>query len=155
MLSAGMSCCHADAVFTCTLVCCCAGLQPKDVDIIVTTCSIFCPTPSITSMLVNHFGMRTDVQSYHLGGMGCSNGVVAVNLIKDLLKVCGLGLWATRMLGGSAQQQRDGWVCLVSGRERVSADAPAAAEGWLLKAGCAAGATLQTRRLAPTATPSS
>jgi 3-ketoacyl-CoA synthase len=67
---------------------CGAGLQPKDIDIIVTTCSIFCPTPSITSMLVNHFGMRTDVQSYHLGGMGCSNGVVAVNLINDLLKVC-------------------------------------------------------------------
>lgn len=62
------------------------GLQPKDVDIIVTTCSIFCPTPSLTSMVVNHFGMRTDVQSYHLGGMGCSNGVVAVNLINDLLK---------------------------------------------------------------------
>lgn len=38
-------------------------------------------------MIVNHFNMRTDVQSYHLGGMGCSNGVVAVNLIKDLLKV--------------------------------------------------------------------
>lgn len=70
----------------CRIVCC-AGLQPKDIDIIVTTCSIFCPTPSITSMLVNHFGMRTDVQSYHLGGMGCSNGVVAVNLINDLLKV--------------------------------------------------------------------
>jgi len=64
-----------------------SGLQPKDVDIIVTTCSIFCPTPSLTSMVVNHFGMRTDVQSYHLGGMGCSNGVVAVNLINDLLKV--------------------------------------------------------------------
>ena len=38
-------------------------------------------------MVVNHFGMRTNVQSYHLGGMGCSNGVVAVNLINDLLKV--------------------------------------------------------------------
>lgn len=63
------------------------GLAPKDVDIIVTTCSIFCPTPSLTSMVVNHFKMRTDVQSYHLGGMGCSNGVVAVNLIKDLLRV--------------------------------------------------------------------
>eukprot|EP00882_Tetradesmus_deserticola_P000731 GHRQ01000798.1.p1 GENE.GHRQ01000798.1~~GHRQ01000798.1.p1 ORF type:complete len:504 (+),score=238.10 GHRQ01000798.1:145-1656(+) len=62
------------------------GLAPKDVDIIVTTCSIFCPTPSLASMVVNHFGMRPDVQSYHLGGMGCSNGVVAVNLLKDLLR---------------------------------------------------------------------
>ncbi|KAF6254699.1 FAE1/Type III polyketide synthase-like protein-domain-containing protein [Scenedesmus sp. NREL 46B-D3] len=62
------------------------GLAAKDVDIIVTTCSIFCPTPSLASMVVNHFGMRPDVQSYHLGGMGCSNGVVAVNLVKDLLR---------------------------------------------------------------------
>jgi hypothetical protein len=66
---------------------CYPGLQAKDVDILVSTCSIFCPTPSLGSMIVNHFGMRTDVQSYHLGGMGCSNGVVAVNLIQDLLKV--------------------------------------------------------------------
>lgn len=86
------------AVLTCDLCwCCCAGLQPKDIDIIVTTCSIFCPTPSITSMLVNHFGMRTDVQSYHLGGMGCSNGVVAVNLINDLLKVCWHSAYTCRM----------------------------------------------------------
>lgn len=61
------------------------GLRAQDVDVIVTTCSIFCPTPSLASMVVNHFGMRPDVQSYHLGGMGCSNGVVAVNLIQDLL----------------------------------------------------------------------
>lgn len=25
-------------------------------------------------------------QSYHLGGMGCSNGVIAVNLVADLLR---------------------------------------------------------------------
>jgi 3-ketoacyl-CoA synthase len=72
---------YMHAVFTA------AGLAAKDVDIIVTTCSIFCPTPSLASMVVNHFGMRPDVQSYHLGGMGCSNGVVAVNLVKDLLRV--------------------------------------------------------------------
>ncbi|KAG2490806.1 hypothetical protein HYH03_010728 [Edaphochlamys debaryana] len=62
------------------------GLQPKDVDILVTTCSIYCPTPSLASLLVNAFGMRPDVQSYALGGMGCANGVVAVNLLADLLK---------------------------------------------------------------------
>ena len=64
-----------------------AGLVPNDIDILVTTCSIFCPTPSLASMVVNHFQMRPDIQSYHLGGMGCSNGVVAVNLIQDMLKV--------------------------------------------------------------------
>ncbi|GLI65640.1 hypothetical protein VaNZ11_009239, partial [Volvox africanus] len=61
------------------------GLDPADIDILVTTCSIFCPTPSMASMVVNAFGLRRDVQSYHLGGMGCANGVVAVNMVADLL----------------------------------------------------------------------
>ncbi len=57
------------------------GLQPRDVDILVTTCSIFCPTPSMASMVVNHFKMRPDVQAYHLGGMGCANGTGAILVI--------------------------------------------------------------------------
>ena len=36
-------------------------------------------------MLVNQFKFRQDVQSYHLGGMGCGNGVMAIGLLKDLL----------------------------------------------------------------------
>ncbi len=31
--------------------------------------------------------MRGDVESYSLSGMGCSNGVVGVNLVRDLLRV--------------------------------------------------------------------
>lgn len=62
------------------------GLKPADIDILVTTCSIYCPTPSMASMLVNRYKLRTDIQSYHLGGMGCANGVVAVGLLKDLLQ---------------------------------------------------------------------
>lgn len=27
------------------------------------------------------------LQSYHLGGMGCANGCVAINLLRDLLQV--------------------------------------------------------------------
>ena len=63
------------------------GLNASDVDILITCCSIFCPTPSMSSMIVNEFKMRPSVLSYHLGGMGCSMGVVSVNLIRDLLKV--------------------------------------------------------------------
>lgn len=64
-----------------------SGLRPTDIDILITNTSIFCPTPSLSSMIVNHFKMRADVQSYHLGGMGCSNGVLAIGLVKDLLLV--------------------------------------------------------------------
>jgi len=62
------------------------GLKPKEVDILVVNCSLFCPTPSLTSMIVNKYKMRQDIQSYNLGGMGCSAGVIAVHLAKDLLQ---------------------------------------------------------------------
>ncbi len=31
--------------------------------------------------------MRDDIEAYHLGGMGCSMGVVGLNLVRDLLLV--------------------------------------------------------------------
>lgn len=62
------------------------GTRPGEIDILITNCSIFCPTPSLSSMLVNHFKFKKNIQSYNLGGMGCGNGVVAVNLVRDLLQ---------------------------------------------------------------------
>ncbi|KAI8477402.1 MAG: FAE1/Type III polyketide synthase-like protein-domain-containing protein [Monoraphidium minutum] len=62
------------------------GTRPQDIDVLITNCSIYCPTPSLASMLVNHFKFRQDVQSYHLGGMGCGNGVMALSLLRDLLQ---------------------------------------------------------------------
>eukprot|EP00882_Tetradesmus_deserticola_P026250 GHRQ01028920.1.p1 GENE.GHRQ01028920.1~~GHRQ01028920.1.p1 ORF type:complete len:128 (-),score=25.52 GHRQ01028920.1:128-511(-) len=48
------------------VACLSAGVQPAQVDILVTNCSIFSATPSLASMLINKFKFRTDVQSYHL-----------------------------------------------------------------------------------------
>jgi len=63
------------------------GLRPKDIDILIVNCSLFNPTPSMTAMIVNHFKMRSNIQSYNLSGMGCSAGVISINLAKDLLQV--------------------------------------------------------------------
>lgn len=41
------------------------------------------------AMLVNRFKMRSDIDSYHLGGMGCSANVVAVDMAQKLLQVLG------------------------------------------------------------------
>ena len=65
---------------------CCAGLSPQDIDILVVNCSLFCPTPSLSAMIVNRFKMREDVLSFNLGGMGCSAGVIAIGLAQRLLK---------------------------------------------------------------------
>jgi 3-ketoacyl-CoA synthase len=62
------------------------NLTPRDIDVLITTCSVFCPTPSMASMVVNAFGLPKNIQAYHLGGMGCGNGVVVMGLVKDLLK---------------------------------------------------------------------
>ncbi|PKI74838.1 hypothetical protein CRG98_004610 [Punica granatum] len=62
-------------------------IDPKSIDIIVSNCSLFCPTPSITSLVINKFGMRSNVKSFSLSGMGCSAGLLSISLAKDLLKV--------------------------------------------------------------------
>ncbi|CAI5457518.1 unnamed protein product [Closterium sp. Yama58-4] len=62
------------------------GIDPKDVSILIVNCTIFCPTPSLSALVVNHYKMREDIQSYNLGGMGCSASVSAVKLAGDLLQ---------------------------------------------------------------------
>lgn len=63
------------------------GIKPKDVGVLIVNCSLFNPTPSLTAMVVNHYKMRGNVKSINLGGMGCSAGVIAVDLARDLLQV--------------------------------------------------------------------
>ena len=59
--------------------------SPKAIDFLVINCSLFSPTPSLCTMVINHFGMRSDISSYNLSGMGCSAGLVSIELVKNLL----------------------------------------------------------------------
>jgi len=43
-------------------------------------------------MIVNHYKMRGNIQSVNLGGMGCSAGVIAIDIANDLLQVHGESL---------------------------------------------------------------
>lgn len=63
------------------------SVRPKDIGILIVNCSLFNPTPSLCSMVVNHYKLRGNVISYNLGGMGCSAGLIAIDLAKDLLQV--------------------------------------------------------------------
>lgn len=62
-----------------------AGVKPKEVDFLVVNCSLFSPTPSLCSMIINHFGMKPDISSYNISGMGCSAGLISVELCRNLL----------------------------------------------------------------------
>ena len=63
-----------------------AGVGAQDIDILIVVCSCFAPTPSLASMIVNHFKMRTDVLSHNLAGMGCSSGAVAIDMARNYLQ---------------------------------------------------------------------
>ncbi|KAL5229790.1 hypothetical protein ABZP36_028566 [Zizania latifolia] len=63
------------------------GVKPKDIGILVVNCSLFNPTPSLSAMIVNKYKLRGNIRSFNLGGMGCSAGVIAVDLARDMLQV--------------------------------------------------------------------
>ncbi|XAR61757.1 Very-long-chain 3-oxoacyl-CoA synthase [Bertholletia excelsa] len=65
------------------------SIKPKDIGVLVVNCSLFNPTPSLSAMIINKYKLRGNIKSFNLGGMGCSAGVIAVDLASDLLRVHG------------------------------------------------------------------
>lgn len=63
------------------------SINPKDIGILVVNCSLFNPTPSLSAMIINHYKLRGNTVSYNLGGMGCSAGLISIDLAKKLLQV--------------------------------------------------------------------
>ncbi|KAM3230598.1 hypothetical protein ACQJBY_061022 [Aegilops geniculata] len=70
------------------------GIAPEAIDILIVNCSLFCPTPSLVDMIVNKYKLRSDIRSMHLSGMGCSAGLIAVGLARNLLQVAPHGAHA-------------------------------------------------------------
>lgn len=60
--------------------------KASEIDILVVNCSLFSPTPSLCSIIINKFNMRSDVTSYNLSGMGCSAGLISLDLVKNMLE---------------------------------------------------------------------
>ncbi|CAI9771292.1 unnamed protein product [Fraxinus pennsylvanica] len=63
------------------------AVKAEDIGILVVNCSLFSPTPSLSAMVVNHYKLRGNIVSYNLGGMGCSAGLITIDLAKQLLQV--------------------------------------------------------------------
>ncbi|KAK4788102.1 hypothetical protein SAY86_019421 [Trapa natans] len=62
-------------------------LKPRDIDILIVNCSLFSPTPSLSAMVVNKYKLRSNIKSFNLSGMGCSAGLISIDLARDLLQV--------------------------------------------------------------------
>lgn len=60
-------------------------IRPKDIRVLVVNCGVLNTTPSLSAMVINHYKLRHNINSFNLGGMGCSAGIIAIDLAKDLL----------------------------------------------------------------------
>ncbi|KAM0872342.1 hypothetical protein ACQ4PT_038780 [Festuca glaucescens] len=57
------------------------------IDVLITNCSLFCPVPCIADRIVNRYKLRRDIRIVNLSGMGCSAGVTAVGLARNILQI--------------------------------------------------------------------
>ncbi|GLJ43761.1 hypothetical protein SUGI_0911020 [Cryptomeria japonica] len=63
------------------------GVTSQDIDILIVTVSTFTATPSHATIVARHYKMKESVNMFNLSGMGCSVGVLVVNMAKNLLLV--------------------------------------------------------------------
>ncbi|CAN0857276.1 3-ketoacyl-CoA synthase 2 [Linum grandiflorum] len=64
-----------------------SGVSVREIGVLVVNSSLFNPTPSLSAVIVNRYKLRGNLLSYNLGGMGCSAGLISVDLARDLLQV--------------------------------------------------------------------
>ncbi|CAO2817825.1 unnamed protein product [Amaranthus hypochondriacus] len=63
------------------------GVSTKEIGVLIVNCSLFNPLPSLSAMIVNRYKLRGNIITYNLGGMGCSAGLISMDLARDLLQV--------------------------------------------------------------------
>ncbi|CAJ1977133.1 unnamed protein product [Sphenostylis stenocarpa] len=63
------------------------NVSPLDIDILIINCSGFCPSPSLTSIVIDKYSMRSDIKSYNVSGMGCSASALCIDMAQNLLRV--------------------------------------------------------------------
>ncbi|XP_076899095.1 3-ketoacyl-CoA synthase 13-like [Bidens hawaiensis] len=61
-------------------------ISPEEIDVVIVTCGSFSPSPSISSLIVNKYNMKPDVKTYNLSGMGCSSGVLTIDMAYRILR---------------------------------------------------------------------
>ncbi|XP_074270449.1 3-ketoacyl-CoA synthase 11-like [Silene latifolia] len=63
------------------------NMNPKEIRILIVNCSLFTPTPSLSTMIVKYYNLGSNIMSYNIAGMGCSAGVISLDLAQNLLQV--------------------------------------------------------------------
>uniref|UniRef100_A0ACD5ZRX1 Uncharacterized protein n=1 Tax=Avena sativa TaxID=4498 RepID=A0ACD5ZRX1_AVESA len=62
------------------------SINTDAIAVLVVNCSLFNPTPSFSDMIMRRYKLRGDICNVQLSGMGCSAGLIAVGLAKNVLQ---------------------------------------------------------------------
>ncbi|XP_043720155.1 3-ketoacyl-CoA synthase 11-like [Telopea speciosissima] len=60
-------------------------VDPSQIDVLIVTCGMFSPAPSLSSLVVNRYKLRPEIKTFNLSGMGCSSGVMSIDLAAKVL----------------------------------------------------------------------
>uniref|UniRef100_A0A6N2LC82 3-ketoacyl-CoA synthase n=1 Tax=Salix viminalis TaxID=40686 RepID=A0A6N2LC82_SALVM len=93
------------------------GVKGKDIGIVIVNCCLFNTAPSLSAMIVNRYKLGDKVVSYNLSGMGCSAGLAAIGLAKQLLQVHGNSyalVVSTENITGNRYQGEDRSMILIN-----------------------------------------
>uniref|UniRef100_A0A2P2MCB3 3-ketoacyl-CoA synthase n=1 Tax=Rhizophora mucronata TaxID=61149 RepID=A0A2P2MCB3_RHIMU len=63
-----------------------SGVSPQEIDVLVVNISLLSAVPSLASRIINHYKMREDIKVFNLTGMGCSAGLISVNIAQNIFK---------------------------------------------------------------------
>ncbi|KAE8658737.1 3-ketoacyl-CoA synthase 12 [Hibiscus syriacus] len=63
-----------------------AGISPQEIDLLVVNVSMLAAVPSLTSRIINHYKMRSDIKSFNLASMGCSASLISLDIIRNVFK---------------------------------------------------------------------
>ncbi|KAK4729691.1 hypothetical protein R3W88_022679 [Solanum pinnatisectum] len=61
-------------------------VKADEIGIVIVNIGVHNPTPSLSSMIVNRYKLGVNVLTYNISGMGCSAGLISIDLANRLLQ---------------------------------------------------------------------
>ncbi|WKA10872.1 hypothetical protein VitviT2T_028423 [Vitis vinifera] len=83
-------------------------IDASRIDVVIITSGSFSPSPSLSSLVVNHYKLKPDVKTFNLSGMGCSSGLISIDLAAKILRASRKSLYALVVVTESISLN---WYC--------------------------------------------